>query len=443
MSLALVKKYPIETGLINPQIKIISYLTEREKTLLVDFFVLDSLLMGNDKQQLLRLCQSIYERDCWVQCDCVAHEKPVFRFNRAISGKLYLHHITSRGSHHERCIFKEKQWALSSEAEKRKKPFLKKNTPINLISKKSFDILAEKKIGESPKKNASQSQRRSSLCRLLYRLLDDAALNVITHQQKISPFKALEEAAYNIKLQSEKRLLDYLYTSPSMLFKAAYALRDDKSPWSNDISRHALMLVKAQSFTEQSIEAVLPDGRTQTITVKYHIHTSSGRLGKRSAPFMAMILISDTPERPHFYEPLMAYIVPCYSEKSFVPVDSHYEREMLKRLYALQFEFSNKGLYFDIIKPLFDIVVFQGTENETSVLPDFIIKTSLITLVIEVNGSHEPEYLCRKARTHEAMASIGKVFSFDAFGAEKENRFSHGLAQCLIQIKNQMYPSLK
>ena len=43
-------------------------------------------------------------------------------------------------------------------------------------------------------------------------------------------------------------------------------------------------------------------------------------------------------------------LVPCYSEKTIYPVDSYYEREVLKRLFALQFEWTQKGGALEIIK---------------------------------------------------------------------------------------------
>lgn len=439
MSLALIKKYPLDNGGKKPVIQIMSKLTDKERTLLAEFFVLDGLLMKDDKHHILTLCRSIYEHDYWVQCHCIpAFEKPVFRFNRAISGKLYLHHITSRASHAEHCVFKEREWMTSDTPGKPEKPYLKKTTPLNLISKKSFDLLAKNDKATAKKNSMAHVTRRSSLCRALYRLLDDGGLNVINPEKTQPPFKALERAALNIEIQPQKKLLDYLYTSPAMLFKAAYALRDDKTTWPRDIPKHALMLVKARNFNEQTIEAILPNGNSQIINISHHIRPLSGRLGVRSEPYMALILVTDSVEKPNFYEPVKAFIVPCYSEKTFIPVDSHYEREILRGLFALQFEYARQGRFFEIIKPLFDIPVYQGTPDEAFVLPDFIVKTSQKNLVIEVNGSHENDYLQRKTRMHQSMGVLGKVLSIDAYGAEKEDRFKQSIHQFLTQLKHHL-----
>lgn len=442
MSLVLIKKYPLDNEGKKPAIQIMAYLTEQETRLLAEFFVLDDVLLKDDKQRLILLCRSIYERDYWVQCDCITgDEKPVFRFNRAVTGKLYLHHITSRGNHGVDCVFKERERSAQTTSQKCDRSHLKKASSLNLMAKKSFDVVA---INKTPGADAIRSHsgtRRSSLCRALYRLLDDAGLNVIHTGKTLPAFKALELAASTIDLQPKKRLLDYLYTNPAMLFKIAYALKSDNSPWPPSISKHALMLVKARAFDKQKIEAILPNGTTQIIPVSHHIYPSSGRLGRRAAPFMALILITDSPEKPQFYQPVKAYIVPCYSEKTFIPVDSHYERKMLRRLYALQFEQAKKGRQLEIIKPLFDIPVFQGTPDETYVLPDFIVKTNNKTLIIEVNGSHEKDYLLRKTRQHQHMGALGQVLSFDAYGAEKEGHFNQTINQFMAQIKTHINDS--
>ncbi|HHF7380146.1 TPA: hypothetical protein ACPSKF_000640 [Legionella anisa] len=439
MSLALIEKYTLSKEHKKPTIKIKYIVTEQERTLLVKLFILDDLLMREEKKQILTFCRSVHERDLWIQCDCVAGlSKPVFRFNRASSGTLYLHHITSRGDHAEGCAFKERIWTTSELLNQQEKPRLKETTPLNLVSKKSVDALPKNNNEPLRESTSSTGSRRSKLCRGLYRLLDDAGVNVINPQTKIVPIKAIELAASAIEIQPKKRMLDYLYTNPSLLFKAAYALRDDTTPWQNGIRKHALMLVKAHSFDEQIIEAFLPNGTTQKIKISNRIYCSSGRFGSRTAPFMALILITDSAEKPNFFEPFNAFIVPCYSEKTFIPVDSHYEREVLRRLFALQFERTKQGCHLEIIKPLFDIKVSPGTPEETGVLPDFILKTRNKQLIIEINGSHEPEYLQRKNRVHQSMGELGLVLSLDAYGAEKENRFNQSMTQFIAQIKSHL-----
>jgi hypothetical protein len=440
MSLLLIEKYKINHDGNKSTIHVVKALSQRECTLLAELFVLDGLLSLEEKKIILNLCRHVHEQDLWIQCNCVERPfKPVFRFNRSSSGTLYLHHITSRGEHAKNCAFKEKQWTNSTASLKDEKPYLKETSVLNLLPKKSFDVLPKNKSDKVRETSSSTGTRRSKLCRALYRLLDDAGVNVINPEKNTVPIKAIEQAALNIEIQPKKRMLDYLYTNPAQLFKAAYALRDDKSNWQNDTRKHALMLIKAQSFGDRSIEAILPNGQTQTITLSNRIYCSSGRFGSRSSPFMALILITDSVEKPNFYEPFNAFIVPCYSEKTFTPVDSHYEREMLRRLFSLQFEHMKNGKFIEIIKPLFDITVHQGTQEETHVLPDFIIKTPKIQLIIEVNGSHEPEYLLRKERMHQSMGALGTVLSFDAYGAEQEKVFSQRLSQFISQIKNHLY----
>ena len=434
MPLTLIEKYIGKKD--SATIKIKRYLTEREVSLLAEFYILGGLLLAEDKKQVRTLCRSIHEQDLWVQCDCTELSKPVFRFNRSVNGKIYMHHITSRGNHTDLCVFKEKVWR-ETKSQTPQKPFVNESEPLNLVSKKAFALgVKSKKFNTENSRSISENQR-STLCNALYRLLDNAKANVINPQKNGSIFKAIQDTACHIEIQPQKKMSDYLYMHPMMIFKAAFALRSDKSFWPNDVSKHALLLIKARSFNEESIDALLPNGEIKTIHISQRIYKSSGRLGVRSSPFLALILITDSVENPCFYEPTKAFVVPCYSEKTYIPVDSHYEREVLKKLFALQFKLSKSGVNLEIIKPLFDIPLFDkidGCDAIPYVLLDFILKTNEKTLVVEVNGSHEEDYLERKQRTHQCMGAIGKVFSIDAYGAENENRFMEEINQLIKQI---------
>lgn len=364
MALHLIQKYKLDKSGKQPITQVFSQITERERRLLVDFFILDNFLTREEKKEVLHLCQSIHERDLWLQCDCLT--------------------------------------------------------------------------GGNRKENSSSStSRRSNLCKALYRLLDDAGVNVISSTNKVSAYKAIEQAALGIELQPKKNLIDYLYINPSSFYKAAYMLKGDQSYWSKEIRKHALMLVKVKEIHEQNLEVLLPDGTTKQIKISNRIYRSSGRFSARTAPFMAFILITDSIETPNFYQPFDAFVVPCYSEKTFIPVDSYYEREVLKRLFAIQFEWTQKGDALEIIKPLFDIEIDSEING---VLPDFILRTPEKQLIIEVNGSHEPEYLQRKQQVHEKMRKLGTVLSFDAYGAEKEDRLTYLMNQFIIQVKNHLTP---
>lgn len=436
MALYLIHKYKLDKSGKPPVPQVYSQLTGRERRLLVDFFILDSFLTQEEKREVLLLCRSIHERDLWLQCDCLQGiVQPVFRFNRASSGTLYMHHITSRAEHAQECVFKERIWEPQEKKDVRPIINIKKSTPLNLVSKNTTGIVSVKKEDKSKDKSSSSLSRRSNLCQALYRLLDDARVNVVSSTNKISPYKAIEQAALGIELQPQKKLFDYLYMNASAFYKAAYMLRGDQTYWPKEIRKHALLLVKVKEINERSLDVLLPDGSTQKIQISNRIYRSSGRFSTRTAPFMALILITDSIDTPNYYQPFNAFVVPCYSEKTFIPVDSYYEREVLRRLFAFQFEWTQKGYSLEIIKPLFDIQIETNDSEMESVLPDFILKTPKQQLIIEVNGSHEPEYLQRKQRVHQQMSQLGFVFSFDAYGAEKENRFNQGITQFIAQIK--------
>ena len=412
-------------------------LTEEEVQLFARFYALGKPLSREEKQKALKLSINIHNQDLWLQCDCVAGEKkPVFRFNRSPKGNLYIHHITSRGEHAHYCVFKERSYKKRDKGcdDYTVKPNIKKSSPLNIMSQRAHGIVSKKSPSgrvESPK---SVGKRRSSLCNVLYRLIDDAGINVIG-QKKGSPFSALDKAVSKTSLLPNKSLKDYFHTNPNHLIRESIALREDTTAWPKNIPKHCLFLVKVDSIQDNTLNVIYPNGEIKPICINNRIFYWSGRFSSRTSPFMALISITDSVLKPNFYEPFNAFVVPCYSEGTYIPVDSFYEREVLRKLYGLKFQLENKDICIEIVKPLFDITVFENTEDEAFVLPDFIIKTPNKRIVIEVNGSHEPEYLERKLRVHELMKEIGPVLSIDAYGAEIKKSLPQAIAKLINQIK--------
>ncbi|HIF0232776.1 TPA: hypothetical protein ACXYK5_002703 [Legionella pneumophila] len=146
MALYLIQKYKLDKFGKRLEPYVHSRLTERERTLLIDFFILDGLLTSAEKKELLHLCKTIHERDLWLQCDCLQGGiQPVFRFNRASSGSLYLHHVTSRAEHAQQCVFKERIWSAQVNKTPKTTQYIKKSTPLNLVPKKINGYLRTEK----------------------------------------------------------------------------------------------------------------------------------------------------------------------------------------------------------------------------------------------------------------------------------------------------------
>ena len=211
-------------------------------------------------------------------------------------------------------------------------------------------------------------------------------------------------------------------------------LRHDIS-WPANAIKHGFIMAKVKQFENDNLTCLLSDSTEKMIKVENRIYVSSGRFGERTGPYVALIMVADTVENPNVYKPYNAYLQPCYNEKSYFPVDSYYERVVLKNLYALGFRLKKRGVHVEIKKPLFDIPVYEGKEEEFC-LPDFIVSSRAKRIIIEVNGSHEPEYLERKARTHVLMEKLGCLLSIDAYGAELKGNLDQAIYQLCSEIES-------
>lgn len=432
MTLTLIEKYKIIDEK-PPKIKVEGELSLKEKQLLVSFFVLDELIDYQDKKTLHTLCASIHEQDSWIQCYCIDDLlKPVFRINKASTGNYYLHRITSRTEHAPNCLFKERQYDNPKELEVAQKPPIKKDAPFNLLGKKSKGLTKPSKDDLEKKQGGGASI--SKLARVLFHLLETAKLNVLSPANTLKPQEALLTGAKSLELRTGLPLSNYLELNPNRLKYRATLLKEDKA-WGKDVEKHTLALLPVQSFGDNTLEVILPDKTIKPLNLATDIYQSSGRFAERTAPYMALVLISATAESPWFYQPTKAYVMPVYSKDSYFPVDSFYEREVMRHLYRLYFEALKKGHSFEIVKPIFGIEVPAiNLEERVFVLPDFLIKKGGKTLVIEVNGSKESEYLERKARTHEHMKHLGELISFNAYEAEANNKLSQSISNLMNQV---------
>ena len=412
-------------------------LTSEEEIGIIDFFIKKKDRSKTTERLINVLCGDLYQRDLWVQCRCIAHnnEHPVVRFNVSKSTRYYVRRIHSRGAHAESCpFFRDFEESDANRIKTIPNAIEKKSGALNVMKKRGKGIANATGTAQKIRIKDNNSQTRSTLCNVLYRLLDDAGCNRISQESTTKPYQALNEAIRNTELIINKPLSPYFYQDAKKLVSAAVALRNDNSVWPKDVPKHCLFFLNVTHFENKTLTVKLLDGTSKDITLSNAIKTSSGRLGKRSGPYMALINVTDTSEKPGFFNPFDAFVVPRYSDKTFIPVDSHFEREMLRHLYSLQHQLQAKNIQLTIHKPLFDIPVQVDGEDVYPVLPDFMLTTATQTLIIEVDGSHEESYKARKKRTQLHMETLGKVFVFDAITHDANGH----LEQELAAFKNQL-----
>jgi len=141
-------------------------------------------------------------------------------------------------------------------------------------------------------------------------------------------------------------------------------------------------------------------------------------MGSQSAPYLALTTVAEC-DRSGYYDTVDSFVTPILAENNLPPLDSSYERKVLKILLKISRSLLRKVSRVAIRKPLFDIPV---SDNRLC-RPDFIILGQNRKVVLEVMGSWEDEYLERKTRTHPLMEEVGPLVTVDAHLAETKNQW--------------------
>ena len=147
-------------------------------------------------------------------------------------------------------------------------------------------------------------------------------------------------------------------------------------------------------------------------------------------PFLVLIVVGEYPEA-HGYAPLRAYAQPIFSGQRFIPVDSEFERVVLRELFKVRRLLDEAGIDLAIEKPVFDRLTPQGVWR-----PDFLIEARSRTtgkikrLVIEAMGLSDADYLASKATTHPRMRQIAPLLIITPNDVESD-RFHDRLIEAL------------
>src|SRR3546814_9808377 len=113
-------------------------------------------------------------------------------------------------------------------------------------------------------------------------------------------------------------------------------------------------------------------------------------------PYLTIVVAGQYPEA-HGYAPLRGYAQPIYSGKRFIPVDSEFERAVLRDLLRLRWSFDRAGLDLLLEKPVFDTLTPIG-----SCRPDFLLEARSRStgetreIIVEAMGSTDETYLAAK-----------------------------------------------
>jgi len=136
-------------------------------------------------------------------------------------------------------------------------------------------------------------------------------------------------------------------------------------------------------------------------------------------PYLVLIVAGQYPEA-HGYAPLRAYAQPILSGRRFIPIDSEFERAVLRDLIKLRMTFDRYDIDLAIEKPVFDTLTPIGPCR-----PDFLLEArsrstgEIRQVVVEAMGSNDETYLVPKTATHPRMEQLAPLVCVSPLDLER------------------------
>ncbi|NNG57154.1 hypothetical protein [Sphingomonas paucimobilis] len=313
----------------------------------------------------------------WIACDCLAVDEPPPILTPAFLSEAetyYLRRLTSakRPDHRADCpFFRDQVTHRISEVRSRETPAA---PPEGF-----FEVLrpAPSQLAQQPESDGSDDRTRHAsvprLARLLWRLLAVAGttrafpLSDGAEEPSIKrEFDALVKAGSRIEIAPGIELSRAFWTHADALHsRRAYAvLRRLSRDWPPGHAPQAFFAL----FSHQITGHVIATADNRPVRVANRVQSPSVRGNLVRGPFLVIVVAGQYPEA-RGYAPLRAYAQPIYSGQRFIPVDSEFERSLLRELLAIQRNLHRHGIDAAIEKPVFDILTPLGPAR-----PDFLIE---------------------------------------------------------------------
>lgn len=364
----------------------------------------------------------------WIACDCLGPDcsppilTPAFLSE---AETYYLRRLTSakRPEHRAYCPFFRDQ--VTNRITETRSALTPADPPVGF-----FEVLrpAPEKLAQRPDNDATDDRTRNAsvprLARLLWRLLCNAGLNLvppaaeeIAERAIAREFRALSVAAAKMEIAPGIELGRALWTHGKALHsKRAYAgIRALARQWPRGHAPQGFLTIFAHEFEGATVHAA----GCEPILIANRVQSPSVRGNPVHGPYLVIVVVGAYPET-RGYAPLRAYAQPILSGNRFIPVESDFERTVLRELLEARRRFEPQGIDLTIEKPVFDILTPLG-----SCRPDFLLEArSRVTgeirqAVLQAMGGPSSDYLELKAALQRPLEQIAPVLSVTPGDVEK------------------------
>ena len=392
----------------------------------------------HDEEAGIALVQQARIGSKWIACDCLEPEEAPPILTPAFLSEAetyYLRRLASsaRPEHHPDCpFFRDQATNRISEVRSHESPA---DPPTGY-----FEVLrpAPEKLAQRPRDESLDDRTRQGslprLARLLWRLLAISGLNQCPPLSEDHPdhsisdeFRVLAAAAARIEIAPGIELGRAFWTHAQALHsKRAYAaLRELARHWPRGHAPQTFFALFAHEFRGSTVHVSGSD----PVVIANRVQSPAMRGNPVKGPYLVLVVAGQYPEA-HGYAPLRAYAQPIFSGQRFIPVDSEFERSMLRELIRLRRTFDRQGLDLLIEKPLFDLLTPLGPCRPVFLLEARSRSTGEVRqLAIDTWGSADGEdregKLANRAKI-EQIAPLCQVSPADLAEAAIDKRILRG-----------------
>lgn len=284
--------------------------------------------------------------------------------------------------------------------------------------------LAAEKLAQAPDDADLDDRSRGvaipRLARLLWRLMDDAGVNVLdalpetggNDRSLSSELGRLRLAAERLAIAPGIPLRSHLYTHVEPLERGqVYArLRAAALGWPDGHAPQAFLALFAHDVSGATV--TLAAGKRLEIANRVQ-HAGIHRRGI-GGPLIVFVLVGELNPRDG-YAALRAYAQPIASAGLLIPVQSAAEREVVARLARLQYRLRRRFVALSVRKPLFDTMTRLGPRRPDLALSLRDHRTGeLYDAALVVADAGDPDEAALKAAQARDLAELGAAISVDA-----------------------------
>jgi len=367
----------------------------------------------------------------WIECDCLTcqsqpllapiRQEHTYSLRRLTSMDRDPFRQKERPNHTSTCPFHVDKDATPALLDRRYhiRPLRKSDRSyidaLPALPDRLADV-ANHDINRSPER----SDRPSKLGGILWRLLDDAGVNVVpplqddhdlTLRNQLSRLRASAKKLRVLRTWSFNALLSTWaadYWTPESRWQRL--LETSRPDWPGTLRRTGFMLLFAKSVSAQ---AIMPASSSRPIDVLGKVRQPLRGDPARRGPYLCLLNVDFGDDDEGSVRAIQAYAQPVYNGDTLFPVESGFERDVSHLLFWLQASLLEgvPDLRIKITKPLFAAETPLGPCR-----PDFVLEAVYTdhrpaTLIVEAFGMETEEYREAKDKTMPRIKHLGPIFS--------------------------------